>query len=278
MNGWEAVAVVAAGIGAGGVNAIVGSGSLITFPTLLALGYPSVVANVSNTVGLVPGSLSALVGFRRELVGQRRRIIRLATGSASGALVGGLLLLTLPSSVFDAVVPLLVIGAAVLMAFQPRLSAWVTARRAIAGVGPAGPRHADGEPDDEAGVHDVPPDVHDGVGTLPIVLAFLAGIYGGYFGAAQGIILLTMLAILVPDDLRRSNALKNVLAGMVNGVAALFFILFADVAWEAAGLIAVGAAIGGFLGARVGRRIDPRVLRAIVVIGGIAIGIRLIVT
>lgn len=251
MNGWEALAVVAAGAGAGGINAIVGSGSLITFPTLLAVGYPSVTANVANTVGLVPGSLAATFGFRRELAGQRGRARRLATGSASGALVGAALLLTLPSSVFDAVVPVLVIGAALLMAAQPWLSRRVLQRR-----------------------H---PDARD-VGVLPVVLTFLAGIYGGYFGAAQGIILLTILSVLVPDDLRRSNAMKNLLAGIVNAVAALFFIVFADVAWAAVALIGVGSIVGGTLGAHVGRRIDPRLLRALVVVLGLAVGITLLLT
>ena len=256
MNGVEAIAVIAAGFGAGAVNALVGSGSLITFPTLLAVGLPSVTANVSNNIGLVPGSLSAVYGFRRELAGQRHRVRRLAAGSMAGAAVGATLLLTLPSSVFDAIVPVLVIGAALLMAGQPRLTRWVAARRA-ARDHPAG---------------------GDGVGTAPIVLTFVAGIYGGYFGAAQGIILLTMLAVLVPDDLRRSNAVKNVLAGTVNAVAALVFVVFADVAWDAVGLVAIGAVFGGILGARVGRRIDPRLLRALVVALGLFVGIKLLVT
>ena len=256
MNGVEAIAVVAAGFGAGAVNALVGSGSLITFPTLLAVGLPPVTANVSNNIGLVPGSLSAVYGFRRELVGQRHRVRRLAAGSIAGAAVGAILLLTLPSSVFDAVVPVLVIGAALLMAFQPRLTRWVAARRAARATPVGG----------------------DGVGTAPVVLTFLAGIYGGYFGAAQGIILLTMLAVLVPDDLRRSNAVKNVLAGTVNAVAALVFVVFADVVWDAVGLVAIGAVFGGVLGARIGRRIDARLLRALVVALGLFVGIRLLVT
>lgn len=258
MNGAEAIAVVAAGVGAGAVNALVGSGSLITFPTLLAVGFPSVTANVSNNIGLVPGSVAAVHGFRRELVGQGQRARRLAAGSIGGSLIGATLLLTLPSSVFDAVVPVLVIGAALLMAFQPRLSRWVAERRAARAGGV---------------VVDDP-----SVGPVPVAITFLAGIYGGYFGAAQGIILLTMLAVLVPDDLRRSNALKNLLAGTVNAVAAVFFIVFADIAWDAVALIAVGATVGGVLGARVGRRIDPRLLRALVVALGLFVGIRLLVT
>ena len=231
----EGLAVVAAGVAAGFVNAVVGSGSLITFPTLLAVGYAPVTANVSNNIGVLPGSMTGIYGFRRELEGQGKRARTLAMGSASGAFLGAILLLTLPSQVFDTIVPVLVLMACALMAAQPRLSKWVASRRAE--------------------------DARD-VGAAPIAIAFLAGIYGGYFGAAQGIILLAMLAVFVPDDLHRSNALKNVLAGTVNGVAAVLFILFADVAWTAVALIALGSSVGGVLGSKVGRRIPSAVLRA----------------
>ncbi len=245
----EGVAVVAAGAGAGFVNAVVGSGSLITFPTLVAVGYPPVVANVSNNIGLVPGSISGVLGFRRELEGQGTRARTLAMGSASGALVGAVLLLLLPDSVFDAVVPILVLAACALMAVQPRLSRWVADRR--------------------------PSDAPD-VGAAPLAIAFGAGIYGGYFGAAQGIILLAMLATFVPDEMVRSNALKNVLAGTVNSVAAVVFILFAEVAWEAVALVAVGAVVGGVLGASVGRRIPAAVLRTLVIVIGLVAAAKLI--
>lgn len=251
MAWWEAVGVVLAGMAAGGVNAVIGSGSLITFPTLLAVGYAPVTANVSNNIGLVPGSISGAYGFRRELEGQGRRARTLAVASALGGLTGATLLLTLPSDVFDTVVPLLVLAACALMIAQPRLSAWVAGRR--------------------------PPGTSD-VGPAPLALGYLAGVYGGYFGAAQGVILLAVLAVFVPDDLRRSNALKNVLAGTVNAVAAVVFILFADVAWEAVALIAVGASVGGHFGARVGRRIPARLLRALVVVLGLVVAIRLLVT
>jgi uncharacterized membrane protein YfcA len=249
VNGWEAAAVIAAGMAAGGINAVVGSGSLITFPTLLAVGYAPVTANVSNNIGLVPGAISGTLGYRRELDGQGTRIRTLALGSGSGALIGAALLLTLPSAVFDAVVPILVLGAALLMAVQPKLSGWVAGRR----------KH----------------DARD-VGPAPIAIAFFAGIYGGYFGAAQGIIVLTMLSIFVPDDMKRSNALKTLLTGLVNAVAAVFFIVFADVAWEAVALVATGAIAGGYLGSHVGRRINPLVLRWIVVVLGIAVAIKLL--
>lgn len=245
------VAVVAAGMAAGGVNAVIGSGSLITFPTLLAVGLPPVVANVSNNIGLVPGSVSSMVGYRRELRGQGRRARTLGVASALGGVTGATLLLTLPSDVFDAVVPILVLVACGLMVAQPRLSAWVADRR--------------------------PDDARD-IGVTPLAIGFGAGIYGGYFGAAQGVILLSMLAVFVPDELRRSNALKNVLAGTVNTVAALMFIVFADVDWRAVALVAAGAVVGGALGAKVGRRVPPAVLRGAVVVLGIGVAIRLLLT
>jgi uncharacterized protein len=241
--------VVLAGVGAGAVNAVIGSGSLITFPTLLAVGYSPVVANVSNNIGVVPGSVFGSIGFRRELQGQGSRVRTLAIASGLGGLTGAILLLTLPSEVFDAVVPILVLMACALMAAQPRLSAWVASRR------PEGARD---------------------VGPAPLAIGYLAGIYGGYFGAAQGVILLAMLAVFVPDDLTRSNALKNVLAGTVNAVAAVVFIFFADVAWEAVALVAVGAAVGGTLGAQVGRRVPAPVLRALVIVLGLVVAVTLI--
>jgi uncharacterized membrane protein YfcA len=232
----EAIAVVAAGFAAGGVNTIVGSGSLITFPTLLAVGYPSVVANVSNNIGLVPGAVSGVIGYRRELRGQWRRALILSSGTTAGALLGGALLLALPEAVFDAVVPALILLACALMAIKRRPS-----------------RHGDQE--------------RTAAGTAA---AFGTGIYGGYFGAAQGIILLSLLRLCFPDDLQRLNGLKNVLAGVANGVAAVLFIAVADVAWEAAGLVAAGAIAGAQAGARYGRRIPSEVLRWVVVsVGGV---------
>lgn len=244
----EALAVVAAGMGAGAINAVIGSGSLISFPTLVAVGYSPVTANVANNIGLVPGSATGAYGYRRELAGQRSRALTLAACSALGGLTGATLLLVLPSAVFDAIVPVLVLVACVLMLVQPRLALWVAARRAES--------------------------ARD-VGLLPMLLVLLAGVYGGYFGAAQGVILLAVLGVLVPDHLQRSNALKNVLAGTVNLLAALVFVLFADVAWEAVALVAVGAFVGGAVGAKVGRRIPPNLLRALVVLIGLYVAIRL---
>ena len=235
------LAVAGAGVVAGAVNAIVGSGSLVTFPTLLAVGYSPVVANVSNTVGLVFGGISGAWGYRRELRGQRRRVLTLAVGSAIGALVGGILLLELPSSVFEAVVPILILLSVALMAFKPT------------------PRQAERD-------HLTPATG----GT------FLTGIYGGYFGAAQGVILLAVLRIAFADDLQRLNAVKNVLALVANAVAAVLFIAVADVAWEAAALIAGGSIVGAWAGAHYGRRLPEAWLRRIVIVGGTIVAVILI--
>jgi uncharacterized membrane protein YfcA len=246
-----ALAVVGAGMAAGTVNAVVGSGSLITFPTLIGLGYPALLANVSNNIGLVPGGASAVVGYRRELRGQRARVVRLASASLAGGLTGSILLLALPESVFDAVVPGLVLLGVVLVAVQPRVAAWLAARRGD--------------------------DAHDDGGAALLAGAFLTGVYGGYFGAGQGIILLALLGILLDDDLQRLNGVKNVLAMLVNGVAAIVFVVVADVAWDVVALIAVGSVVGGQLGAMFGRRLPPDVLRVLVIVVGLAAVVRLLV-
>jgi uncharacterized protein len=240
----EAVAVAVAGFAAGGVNTIVGSGSLITFPTLLAVGYPSITANVANTIGLVPGGVSSVIGYRREMRGQWRRALILCLGTTAGALIGGVLLLTLPESVFEAVVPVLILLAAVLMAIKKTPSA-----------------NADAE--------------HTSAATTA---SFATGIYGGYFGAAQGIILMSLLRFCLPDDLQRLNALKNVLAGVANAVAAILFIAVADVAWEAVGLIAAGSVVGAQVAAKYGRRVPSEVLRWVVVVVATIVAVVLILT
>jgi uncharacterized membrane protein YfcA len=244
------LAVLGAGLAAGTLNTIVGSGSLITFPTLLALGYPPVVANVSNTIGLVPGSISGAVGYRRDLEGQRARITRLGIASVAGGLTGGVLLLVLPALVFRTVVPVLILVACLLVAFQPRLS-----RRVAAGDGPGRPHG----------------------GPRLFVAVYATGVYGGYFGAAQGVILIALLGIFVDDGLQRLNAAKNVLAALVNGVAALLFVAFAHVAWAPAALLAAGAVVGGQVGAKLARRISPGWLRAVIVVVGVVVAGRLLV-
>jgi uncharacterized membrane protein YfcA len=240
----EALAILGAGLAAGTINTIVGSGTLITFPTLLAFGYPPVVANVSNNVGLVPGAVSGAWGYRRELSGQRTRLIRLGAGSALGGLTGALLLLVLPAEAFATIVPGLIVLGCVLVVIQP----WVS--RGIARP------------------HDVP--AHGSLWVWSFV--FAAGVYGGYFGAAQGVLLVAILGLGLDETLQRVNAAKNVLAGLVNAVAAVVFILLAEVDWLVVGLIAVGAAIGGQVGATVGRRLPPVALRVVIVaVGAVAV-------
>ena len=237
------MAIAAAGMAAGTINTVVGSGTLITFPVLLAFGYAPVTANVTNTLGLVPGSASGAYGYREELRGQWRRTGRLACASFSGGVFGAVLLLVLPAAAFKAIVPAFIAAALVLVVLQPRLSAWLVARGQ--------------EPTPHAG--------------WAVMLAvFAAGVYGGYFGAAQGILLLAILGLGLPESLQRINAVKNVLAGLVNLVAAVVFVFAAHIAWGAAGLIAVGAAVGGVIGARVGRRLPPAVLRGVIVVVGVS--------
>ena len=240
------LAIVAAGLAAGMMNAIVGSGSLLTFPTLLAVGFSPIAANVSNTVGLVSGSISAVTGQRPELTGQRRRAAMLAIPAVAGGLLGALLLLALPQSVFHQVVPVLILLAVVLVIVQPRLSAYLTWHGA-----------------------------NDGNSWGLRTGVFLTAIYGGYFGAAQGVLFIGLLGLFIKDEVGRINALKNVLAVLVNGIAAIVFVLLAHVAWVAVALIAVSSVAGGQLGAIVARRLPPNGLRAIIVIAGLAAVVKL---
>lgn len=261
MSPLEIAAILVAGVGAGTINAVVGSGTLITFPTLLALGVPPVTANMSNSLGLVPGSVAGAVGYRRELTGQRGRILRLLVWSTSGGVLGAILLLVLPPGAFEAVVPALILLGVTLVILQPRLSALVAARAVRRGT-------ADPSGGDASGI---------GAWWVPIAV-FGTGVYGGYFGAAQGVILMGILGIGVSDALQRLNGVKNVLVAVVNGVAGLIFVVVAesglfgieaDVDWLLVGVIAVGAVIGGFLGAAVGRKLPAVVLRGIIVTVGL---------
>jgi uncharacterized protein len=236
-------------VAAGGINAIVGSGSLITFPTLLAFGVPPITANVSNNVGLVPGGASGAYGYRKELAGQWGRLLRLGTASVVGSAAGAILLLKLPAGTFKVIVPALILIACVLVVLQPRLNGWLASRRR------EGSEH--GGPVLWAGV-------------------CASGVYGGYFGAAQGVLMIGLLGIFLDEPLQRINALKNLLTFFVNGVAAIVFIAFAHVNWVLAALIAVGSTIGGLVGARYGRRLPPTALRILVVIIGLVSVVKLI--
>jgi uncharacterized membrane protein YfcA len=240
------VAVVLAGMAAGTINTVVGSGTLITFPTLLALGVPPVTANVSNNIGLVPGSLSGAIGYRRELVGQRGRLLRLGSASLFGGMLGAVLLLVLPAAAFSAVVPVLIGLGCALVVVQP----WLSRRMAVRALA-RGTRRP----------------VHGSLWVWSLVM--LTGVYGGYFGAAQGVLLMAVLGIGLEETMQRNNATKNVLALLVNFVAALVFVAVAEVDWVVAGLIALGAVVGGQIGATVGRRLPPLLLRGVIVVVGV---------
>jgi uncharacterized protein len=251
------LAVAAAGLLAGAINAVVGSGTLVTFPVLLATGLPPVTASVSNSLGLVPGNVGGAVGYRRELTGQRGLVLRLLPASVLGALTGAFLLLHLPASSFEAIVPVLVGLAVVLVAVQPLVQRALARRRAA----------------------DAPPS-RIGPGRLAALFAgaYATGSYGGYFAASQGVLQIGVFGLLLHESLQRLNAIKNVLTLAVNGVAAGAYIVVADdrVDWRAAGLVAAGSLLGGYVGARFGRRLPAAVLRAaIIVLGCVAIAVLL---
>jgi uncharacterized membrane protein YfcA len=247
----EALLTLTAGIGAGTINTIVGSGTLITFPVLVAFGYPPVVATMSNSVGLVPGGVSGTWGYRRELEGQWRRLRWQVPGSLLGAITGAFLLLHLPEDAFVTVVPVLLVLALLLVILQARIQAWARHR-----TDAAGRDHTELT-----------------VGRLGLLVAgtYLAGVYGGYFAAAQGILLVGIMGALLPEAIQRVNAAKNLLTLVVNVVAAAGYALvaFDRINWAAAGLIAAGSLSGGFLGATIGRRVPPAALKVIIVALGI---------
>lgn len=249
MDWLQALAIFAAGVAAGTINTLVGSGTLITFPTLLAFGYAPVTANISNNIGLVPGGVSGSFGYREELSGQRGRILRLGPMSLLGAITGAVLLLVLPPAAFATIVPVLLAISLVLVVVQPWIQRRLQARRDRAGESAPGRAH----------------------GVLVAAGTYGAGVYGGYFGAAQGVLLIGILGSLLPEPLQRINALKNVLSLIVNSVAAVTFALlaFGQIDWAVVGLIAIGSLLGGLLGAGVGRRLPPVVLRGLIVVVGV---------
>lgn len=245
----HALAILGVGLVGGAVNTIVGAASLLTFPVLLALGYPAVVANVSNSIGLgVPGSLSGAYGYRRELAGQRRRIVVLLPAAVAGGVAGAALLLAVPGAFRD-VVPWLILAAVGLVLVQPRLAAW-RARRGVVAEHPG-------------------PTLHGGL--------FATAVYGGYFGAAQGVIMLALFAATLDDDLQRLNAAKNLISALVNAVAGVVFIIWANVDWWIVLLLGTSSVVGGQIGATLGRRIPANVLRATIVLVGTAVAIKLLI-
>ena len=252
MSFWSAIAVALAGTGAGIINTIVGSGTLITFPTLLFFGVNPLVANVSNSLGLVAGGVTGSWGYRHELTGQAPTLRRLMPLSFVGAVAGAALLLVLPPAAFKTIVPVLILLGIVLVVLGPRIKGLV-------------------RPHDDA----AQPRWHAPLMGLGVLVA---GMYGGYFGAAQGVLLMGIFSVLSSEPLQRLNGYKNVLSLIVNFVAAVVFVLFArdHIDWLVAALIAAGAFVGGIIGARVGRRIPPNLLRAIIVLIGVVAIVKLV--
>ena len=252
------ILIMVAGVGAGAINSLVGSGTLITFPTLVALGFPPVTATMSNAVGLVAGGVSGTWGYRVDLRGQWHRLRWQIPASVTGALIGSFLLLHLPEKVFIRIVPVLLILALLLVIAGPRIQAYARRRAEAAG------RSAEL----------VPPLRMAAL----VVGTFAVGVYGGYFTAAQGILLMGVMGALLPEDMQRMNAAKNLLALLVNVVAALAYtvVAFDRISWLVAGLIAVGSLLGGWLGARYGRRLSPNALRAVIVVVGLIGLVRLL--
>ncbi|WGW14037.1 sulfite exporter TauE/SafE family protein [Saxibacter everestensis] len=278
--------ILLAGLGAGVINAIVGSGTLITFPALVAFGVPPVAATMSNAVGLVPGNITSSIGYRKELAGQKKRLLQLIPASLVGALTGAWLLLHLPETAFETIVPVLLVLALVMVVTQPALQRWIRRRKAAqldkdqqAGDDSTGRSASSGDSSDVAGDRHNPGHADGGgqphmslgrtIGVITVV--FLTGIYGGYFAAAQGILLIGFLGLLLPETLQRINGAKNILVLVVNAVAATTYVVvgFDRINWLAVLLIAIGSMIGGSFGARIGRRLSPVLLRVIIVILGL---------
>lgn len=256
----EAAAIFLAGVWAGAINVVVGSGTLVTFPTLLLFGYPPLTANISNNLGMVAGGVSGVYGYRRELRPNRAILVRLAPASVAGALVGAALLLVLPAESFQAIVPVLIGVGLLMVVIGPSVQ-----RRTAAAQ-----RAAAAQPAETAGV------------VKRILLTagiFVLGAYGGYFGAAQGILLVGLMGLLMSDGIQRLNAIKNVLATLVNAAAAVLFMIVATdrIDWSLVALISGGAFLGGYLGARFGRRLPPRVLRGLIVVIGVVALVRMLV-
>lgn len=248
MGLFEGAMLVLAGIAAGTMNTVVGSGSLVTFPVLLAFGYPPLVANITNNVAILPGGVSGAFALRREIKSQWSKVVRLSALSLTGGTAGALLLLTLPASAFQSIVPILIGLALVLVIIQP----WLR-RRAAARAATSKPQVIAGD-----------------------ISIFLTGVYGGYFGAAQGILLMSILGAIYDETIQKLNAVKMMLGVAANFAAGVIFIVRGGIAWEAAGAIAFGSIIGGQLGAHIGRRLPANVYRAVIVVVGIIAIIKIV--
>jgi uncharacterized membrane protein YfcA len=249
----SSILVFFAGLWAGTINAVVGSGTLVTFPVLIALGVAPVVASMSNAMGLVAGTAAGAWGYRRELAGRGRQLLKLMPASLLGGITGAWLLLHLPEKVFGYVAPVLLVAALLMVLFQPKLQAWIRNRE-------QNPEHA------------IKDKSH---GILLVVMIYLAGVYGGYFVAAQGILLVGILGVFLSGTMQNANAMKNILTLTVNMVAAVSYLIFAfdRINWWVVLLIAVSSTIGGLLGSKVGRKLSPKVLRGVIfTLGIVALG------
>ncbi|MCW2843720.1 MAG: putative rane transporter protein [Nocardioides sp.] len=254
VTGLERLAVLGAGLGAGILTTTVGVASLLSFPVLVALGIPPVVANASNTVGLIPAGISGSFGYREELRAHPRVTIAVILTCAGGAVLGAVLLLAMPAGVFEAVVPWLILFTCLLVGAQPTISGWVRTRR-------------------------TGPDAHlprTLMSPVTTVFAALTGVYGGYFGAGSGVMMVAVLGLGLDLELRVVNALKTMAVFAANVVAGAIFLVVADLDWAAVALLAIGSVFGGYLGARVGRRLPPTLFRVLVVLAGIVAAVTML--
>jgi uncharacterized membrane protein YfcA len=248
LSASHVILLIAAGLGAGLFNGVAGGGSLISFPILLGLGYPALTANITNTVGIWPGYVGGAAGFRTEIADQKERLARLTPVGAAGGIVGAILLLTTPSGTFARLAPYLILGAAALFAVQPLL------RRTLIG-------HP-----------------HTDTTRVPLLVAgtFLASVYGGYFGAGMGVMLLAILGLALPDSLARTSGLRAALSIAINGVAAAVFLIHRGLAWQAVGWLALGSLVGGWIGARLSLAIPAWALRVVVILIGVGTAVKLL--
>jgi uncharacterized protein len=252
VTGLEQLAIVAAGLGAGLLTSTVGVASLVSFPVLIALGIPPVVANASNTVGLIPAGLGGSLGYRRELREQPKVTWFVVITCAVGSVGGAVLLLALPSGVFESVVPWLILFTCLLVGAQPWISRWLRSRR----------------PDDHG--------PRTALSPATTFFAALTGVYGGYFGAGSGVMMMAVLSLGLDLELRIVNALKTLAILAANVVAGLIFVFVADLNYTAVGLLAAGSIVGGYTGSHIGRLLPPTLLRILIVLAGITAAVTML--
>jgi uncharacterized membrane protein YfcA len=274
------VALVGAGVAAGVLSTVVGLASLVSYPALLLVGLPPVAANVTNTVGLVATGIGAVAGSRAELAGQGRLVVRLCGVSALGGAAGALVLLSTPARVFEVVVPGLIAGASVLVLVGPRLrrAPAVAASDAPSGDKPSGDKPSGDEPsgDKPAPLAGDPVRRSSGSRLRGYLAVAPVGLYGGYFGAAAGVLMLAVLTLLLADQpLARTNAAKNAAIGAANTAASAIFAVTGPVRWTAAAALAIGSLVGGWVGPAVVRRLPAGPLRVLIALGGIGLAVKL---